>query len=98
MSGQVFASVPEVASLYGRDQRTVRRACEKGTIPAKRIGNRWAIPTSWLAEQAGLSGAPPDAGGSAAPDADELAMAVADEVLRRLAKVLAAASGSAGPA
>ena len=77
LAGQVFADVPQVADITGRDQRTIRRALEAGRIPGQKVGANWLIPTSWLREQAGMPEPP--------PDADELADQVADRVLARLA-------------
>jgi hypothetical protein len=88
LSGKIFASVPEVADIIGRDERTVRKCAESGLIPGQKIGANWAIPVSWIREQAGLAGLPPAA---MAPDPDELADRVADRVVARLAEVLAQA-------
>ena len=82
LAGQVFADVPQVADILGRDERTVRRAIEAGSIPAKKVGSKWAVPVSWLREQAGVP--------EPSPDVDELADAVADRVVARLARLLAA--------
>jgi len=73
--------VPDVASILGRDERTVRRAIEAGKIPAVKVGSQWSVPTAWLREQAGVP--------EPSPDADELAEAVADRVVMRLARLLA---------
>ena len=82
LAGRLFASVPEVASLLRRDERTIRRGIEAGTIPATRAGATWSIPTSWLRERAGVAEPSPAA---MAPDPDELADRVADRVVARLA-------------
>lgn len=87
LSGQAFCDVPQVASVLGRDERTVRRAIEAGKIPASKIGNKWAVPTSWLRQEAGVS--------ESAPDVDELADKVAARVLAGLARLLAQASKDA---
>jgi hypothetical protein len=92
LAGQVFAGVPDVASITGRDERTIRRGIEAGRIPATRIGSKWAVPVAWLRQQAGISESSPDA---AAPDPDELADRVAARVVARLAEVLA--QGGDGP-
>lgn len=55
LNNQLFADVPEAAQILRYDQRTVRRGCESGDIPAIKSGNRWRIPTSWLRDKAGLS-------------------------------------------
>ena len=88
LAGQFFADVPQVASILGRDERTIRRAIEAGKIPGQKIGAKWAVPTSWLREQAGVP--------EPSPDLDELASKVADQVVARLAGLLAQA-GDAGP-
>lgn len=62
-------------------QRTIRRGIEAGVIPASRIGAKWAIPVSWLREQAGLTESPP---AEPSPDMDELADQVAARVLALL--------------
>jgi excisionase family DNA binding protein len=54
LDGKLFAEVPEVAELLRNDVRTVRRAIERGEIPAVRAGQRWRVPTSWLRQAAGL--------------------------------------------
>ena len=41
-------SVPMAAELLNCDERTVRRACAAGQIPATRLGVRWQVPTWWL--------------------------------------------------
>ena len=33
----------EVARMTGACERTIRRACERGELPAVRIGRRWFI-------------------------------------------------------
>jgi excisionase family DNA binding protein len=54
LDGKLFAEVPEVAELLRNDARTVRRAIERGEIPAVRTGQRWRVPTSWLRQAAGI--------------------------------------------
>ena len=88
LNGRLFASVPEVASLLRRDERTIRRGIEAGTIPATRAGATWSIPVSWLRERAGVAGP-----AAVAPDFDAMADAIADKVEARLAKMLARAVG-----
>jgi excisionase family DNA binding protein len=88
LAGQTFTGTPEVASILGRDERTIRRAIEAGKIPASRIGSKWAVPVAWLRQQAGEP--------EPSPDVDALADQVAARVLTRLARVLAQAS-DAGP-
>jgi excisionase family DNA binding protein len=48
---KAFFSVPETALLLGTDDRTVRRAIGKGTIPATQVGCLRKVPTDWLREQ-----------------------------------------------
>ena len=82
LSGKIFASVPEVADIIGRDERTVRKCAESGLIPGQKIGANWSIPVAWLRQQAGL---PEPTPATAAPDLDALANKVADRVVARLA-------------
>jgi len=77
LAGQVFADVPDVARVLGRDQRTVRRGIEAGKIPGQKVGSRWVVPVSWLRQQAGEP--------EPSPDMDALADQVAARVLARLA-------------
>ena len=46
-SAQSIATVTitpqEAAQLVGVCERTIRRACERGELPAARIGRRWRI-------------------------------------------------------
>ena len=96
LSGKLFASVPEVADIIGRDERTVRKCAESGLIPGQKLGANWSIPVAWLRQQAGLPGPTP---ATAAPDMDELADRVADRVMARLARLFArgAATARDGP-
>jgi len=54
--GRLFLDVPELARIFRHDQRTIRRGCESGEIPAVRVGSRWRIPVEWVREAAGLGG------------------------------------------
>ena len=87
LGDRLFADVPEVASILGRDERTVRRAAVAGGIPATKVGNKWMVRTSWLREQAGQ----PSASIAPLPDLAELARHVAplvvDELFARLARL-----------
>jgi hypothetical protein len=47
-----FATVAETAAITRADQRTIRRRCADGTIPAVKLGD-WRIPVRWLREAAG---------------------------------------------
>jgi len=85
-AGQLFIGIPETALLLNRDERTVRRAVERGEIPGQKFGARWSIPTSWIRQQAGLPEAAPAA---VTPDLDALASRVAGRVVARLARLLA---------
>jgi hypothetical protein len=79
---QLFIDVPAVARILGRDERTVRKAVEAGTIPGQKFGARWSIPTAWVRQQAGITEVAPAA---VTPDLDALASRVADQVIARLA-------------
>jgi hypothetical protein len=83
LAGQIFADVPQVASIIGRDARTVRRAIEAGKIPGQKVGSRWTVPVAWIRQQAGEP--------EPASDLDAMADQVAARVLARLAGLLAAA-------
>jgi hypothetical protein len=82
LAGRLFADVPEVASITGRDERTIRKAAAAGEIPSTKWGNKYMIPTAWIREQAGESAPVP-----AAPqlDLDELADRLADRMFARFA-------------
>lgn len=47
-SPKAALTVTEVAALLGLDQRTVRRACEDGQLPALYAGRRILIPRERL--------------------------------------------------
>ncbi len=79
---QLFIDIPAVARILGRDERTVRKAVEAGTIPGQKFGARWSIPTAWVRQQASITEAAPAA---VTPDPDALADRVADRVVARLA-------------
>lgn len=83
LDGLLFADVAQVASIFGCDERTVRKAAAAGEIPASRIGNKWMIPTAWLRQRAGVISAPE----AAAPDLDELVDRLADRVFARFARL-----------
>lgn len=51
---RLFIGAPEAARLLGLDQRTIRRALEKGEVPGFRVGVAWRIPTAWVRAQAGI--------------------------------------------
>jgi excisionase family DNA binding protein len=84
LGDRLFAYVPEVAQILGRDERTVRAAIRAGDIPATKTGQRYIVRVSWLREQAG---APAVSASMAVPDLDELADRVADRVLARFADI-----------
>lgn len=86
LGDRLFAYVPEVAQILGRDERTVRAAIKAGQIPATKAGQRYIVRVSWLREQAGGPAVPP-----AVPDFDELADRVADRVLAGMARLFAQA-------
>ena len=54
LSGKLFASVPEAATVLRSDPRSVRRAIAAGDIPCTRVGPRALVPVRWLREVAGL--------------------------------------------
>ena len=56
LPGRLFATAPETAQVLRSDERTVRRALERGDIPGFRVGQHWRVPVAWLREQAGLGG------------------------------------------
>jgi hypothetical protein len=87
LSGKIFASVPEVADITGRDERTIRKCVESGSIPGQKIGANWSIPTSWLREQAGIAetaAVPFNSAALAAEIAARVTAALAGEVVARL--------------
>jgi hypothetical protein len=88
LAGHVFADVPDVARILGRDERTVRRGIEAGKIPGQKVGARWVVPVAWLREQAGMP--------EPSPDTAELADQVAARVLAKLARLLARAADAGG--
>ena len=47
---RLFATVGETAAITRYDRRTIRRAIERGEIPAIKAGATWRVPTSWLRE------------------------------------------------
>lgn len=53
---RLFVNTEEAAALLGLDPRTVRRAVDRGEIPATRLGVRILIPTAWLRKQAARDG------------------------------------------
>jgi excisionase family DNA binding protein len=86
LADRLFADVPEVARLTGRDQRTIRAAAEAGQIPSTKVGKKYLIPTAWLREQMS------EPGGAAAtpiPDLDDLADKVADRLFARFGRAFA---------
>ena len=91
LGDKLFAYVPEVAEILGRDERTVRAAIRAGQIPATKTGQRYIVRVSWLREQAGQPGPAP----AAMPDLDELADRVADRVFARFARLFGEKAGSA---
>jgi excisionase family DNA binding protein len=95
LGDRLFAYVPEVAQILGRDERTVRAAIRAGQIPATKTGQRYIVRVSWLREQAGEASASQPA---TLPDLDELADRVADRLFVRLAGLFAGRTGDAGAA
>jgi excisionase family DNA binding protein len=89
LDGRIFADVPEVARLTGRDERTVRKACRDGEIPATKLGTKYMIPVEWLRQQATVAAA--ESVTAATPDIDALADRLADRLFARFACLLGAA-------
>jgi len=89
LGDKLFAYVPEVAQILGRDERTVRAAIRAGQIPATKTGQRYIVRVSWLREQAGQPAPVP----AAMPDLDELADRVADRVFARFARLFGDKAG-----
>lgn len=89
LAGRLFAGVPEVASILGADERTIRRAIAAKEIPGHRIGTKYLIPVSWLRE---MAGSPPPAPATPEPDLDQLADRVADRVFARFARLLSSSA------
>ena len=90
LGDKLFAYVPEVAQILGRDERTVRAAIRAGQIPATKTGQRYIVRVSWLREQAGQPASAP----AALPDLDDLADRVADRVVARFAQLFGTKTGS----
>jgi excisionase family DNA binding protein len=53
---RLFINTEEAAAILGVDPRTLRRAVERGEVPATRLGVRILIPTAWLRSQAARDG------------------------------------------
>ena len=53
LRAQEFFSAPEAAKLLRMDERTIRKMCTEGEIPATLLRKRWRIPTWWLRQQIG---------------------------------------------
>jgi excisionase family DNA binding protein len=51
-----FASVSAVAEALGRSEKTVRRLCANGKLPAEKLAGRWHIPVRALEVLAESSG------------------------------------------
>lgn len=88
LGDRLFAYVPEVAQILGRDERTVRSAIQAGQIPASKTGTRYIVPIRWLREQAGEPSVQQAA--AATPDLDELADRVAERLFARFADLFIA--------
>lgn len=57
LEGRLFATVPEIAEIFGYDERTVRRGIKAGQIPAVQVGATHRVPTAWVRAQALVDGA-----------------------------------------
>lgn len=55
--GPVLIGLIPAAAEIGADPKTVRKACEDGTIPGIRLGRCWRIPRWWLERQRDGKGA-----------------------------------------
>jgi excisionase family DNA binding protein len=51
-----FLTVSECAGVLEVDPRTVRRAIDRGEIPAVRVGTNLRVPMAWLRERAHRDG------------------------------------------
>ena len=94
LDGRLFADVPEVASITGRDERTIRKAAAAGEIPSTKVGNKYMIPVAWLREQAGQA---PPSRVPQPPDLDQLAERIADRVFARFIGLFTAQTLTAEP-
>lgn len=52
LNGRWFVTVTECASVLEVDSRTVRRAIDRGEVPAVRVGTQYRVPAAWLREHA----------------------------------------------
>jgi excisionase family DNA binding protein len=96
LADRLFADVPEVASITGRDPRTIRAAAESGQIPATKVGKKYLIPTAWLRDQMSQSSV---AGAAPGPNLDDLADQVADRLFARFTRAFGAMlTGGSGEA
>lgn len=43
-----FVTVSQAARILSLSERTVRHYCETQTVPARRVGDRWLVPTWWM--------------------------------------------------
>ncbi|SEC89202.1 DNA binding domain-containing protein, excisionase family [Streptomyces sp. 3213] len=59
LHGRWFATITEAAEVLHVDPRTVRRAIDRGELPAVRVGQQLRVPVAWLRERAMLDGSPP---------------------------------------
>lgn len=43
-----YVAAPEAARILGLSDRTMRHYCATQTVPARRVGSRWLVPTWWM--------------------------------------------------
>jgi excisionase family DNA binding protein len=55
LNGRWFVTITEAAAILEIDPRTVRRAIDRGDVPAVRVGQQYRVPAAWLREHAGLA-------------------------------------------
>jgi excisionase family DNA binding protein len=53
LNGRWFVTIAEAAEILHVDPRTVRRAIDRGQVPAVRVGQQYRVPVAWLRERAG---------------------------------------------
>jgi excisionase family DNA binding protein len=92
MTAADWLNVLEVADRLRSNPRTIYEGVRAGTVPHRRVGRAVRVPASWVdANAVALAD-----GQAAALDVDELADAVADRLLVRLAQLLARAAAPGG--
>lgn len=46
--GTHYVSADFVADHFDVSSRTIRQECQRGNIPARKVGRQWRIPVSYL--------------------------------------------------